>query len=69
MLVLLSLAGCAGPRTEWVKPGASAEEFRLTREACQRRAQRYDFLGADAGQTDVYRSCMEDAGWRRERAP
>ena len=63
----LSLAACAGPRTHWVKENGSAEELRLTQDECARQARRYDFLGPGAGQSDVYRACMESHGWRRTR--
>jgi hypothetical protein len=61
------VAACAGPTTRWVKDGGSAEELRLTQEECVRQGRRYDFLGPDAGQSDIYRACMERHGWRRSR--
>ncbi len=66
-LAALSLAACAGPRTHWVKENGGAEELRLTQHECARQARRYDFLGPGAGQSDIYRACMESHGWRRTR--
>ncbi|HJS30542.1 MAG TPA: hypothetical protein VJ924_01010 [Alphaproteobacteria bacterium] len=66
-LAALLVAGCAGPTTRWVKEDGGAEELRLTQDECARQARRYDFLGPGAGQSDIYRACMENHGWRRSR--
>jgi hypothetical protein len=63
----LSLPGCEGPGRQWTKQGAGSEELRDARDQCARRAGDYNFLGANAGQSDIYRACMEELGWRRQR--
>ncbi len=63
----LWFTGCAGPGRQWTKQGAGAEELRDARDQCAGRASDYNFLGANAGQSDIYRACMEELGWHRQR--
>jgi hypothetical protein len=72
-LALVLLAGCS---TQWAKPGASEQDFKSARYACDR-----DNAAAGAGGTGLFgvmmirRSrrdaaemrdeCMEAAGWRK----
>ncbi len=81
LAILLSLAACVEPRTEWVREGAGPDELRHARQACDRESSGYAFVdesrfdssGASRDRTpssarsDVYRRCMEGMGWRRQR--
>jgi hypothetical protein len=77
--ILIGLAGCMEPRTEWVKDGANPEELRYARQTCERDAQGYAFIDESryddvlrerrgtSARSDIYRRCMEGQGWRRQR--
>jgi hypothetical protein len=77
---LLALSACVEPRTEWVKPGADADELRHSRQTCERESSGYTFVddsrmessssrdrGPSSARSDIYRRCMEALGWRRQR--
>jgi predicted small secreted protein len=79
LLVLTAVTlGACGPNTMWSKEGASTDELRAARNECSSDASGYGFVDnafydgpernrGSSAQSGVYRQCMENHGWRRQR--
>lgn len=82
-LLALILTACAGPRFEWFKEGADDEQRRADFRACEREAERYDFMappsanptfddarGGTAGpmRGEIFSGCLRGLGYERRRA-
>ncbi len=75
-LALLCLTAACAAQTVWVKEDADAEALRRDRAECNDRGQDYKFIDDRRDRdrqgsigADIYRSCMEARGWRRQRGP
>ena len=80
-LAALLLAACqSGDSVEWVKQGADARQLQIDRDYCTAQARRANFFDPSRsafdtgpsrmgqfGESDSYRACMTQLGWRRER--
>ena len=80
LAALLATACESGDRVEWVKQGADARQLQVDQSYCTAQARRDNFFdpARDAvgtgpnrmgqfGESDSYRRCMTQLGWRRER--
>jgi hypothetical protein len=64
-LVLASLVlgpGCLGTSPAWHIPKGSHERFREARKVCRQLTD-----DADGPRPELFETCMERRGWRRER--
>lgn len=62
------LAGCASPQYQWMKTGATQQEFHQDRGQCMQATFSTPLAGAMQQQM-IYASCMQGKGWYSVEVP